>query len=161
VPDHIAHSRAAPLILVVDDDQPERIAATRMVRGLGYPARSFRQGRDALQFIERHPQAARVVLADLGMPGMDGGELVERVLDADPTMRAALMADRHDPAAAELLEGYRDLPILEKPLRFADLYQVLTGLAGLPPHGAESQPASISAASQWSRRRASGGSVSP
>ena len=153
--------RSGPLILVVDDDQPDRIAATRMVRGLGYPARSFRQGRDALQFVERHPQIARVLIADLGMPAMDGGELVERVLDADPTMRAALMADRRDPAAAELLDGYRDLPILEKPLRFANLYEVLTALVGAPPHGAESPPASMSAASQWSRRRTSGGSVSP
>jgi CheY-like chemotaxis protein len=157
----IAPLRTGPLILVVDDDQPDRIGATRMVRGLGYPARSFRQGRDVLQFVDRYPQVARVLLADLGMPVMDGGELVERVLDADPTMRAALMADRRDPAAAELLEGYRDLPILEKPLRFADLYEVLTRLAGPPPHAAESQPASISAASPWSRRRTSGGSMSP
>jgi CheY-like chemotaxis protein len=157
----IAPLRTGPLILVVDDDQPDRIAATRMVRGLGYPARSFRQGRDALQFVERHPQVARVLLADLGMPLMDGGELVERARDADPTMRAALMVDRGDPAAADLLEGYRDLPILEKPLRFAHLYQVLTRLTGLPPQVAESQPASISAATPWSRRRTSGGSLSP
>ena len=136
----IAPLRTGPLILVVDDDQPDRIAATRMVRGLGYPARSFRQGRDALQFVERHPQVARVLLADLGMPLMDGGELVERALDADPTMRAALMADRGDPAAA---------------------YAVLTRLAGLPPHVAEAQPASISAATQWNRRRTSGGSLAP
>lgn len=161
VPDRIAQPRVGPLILVVDDDQPDRISVTRMVRGLGYPARSFRQGRDALQFIERHPQVARVVLADLGMPVMDGGELVERVLDADRTMRVALMADRRDPAVAELLEGYRDLPILNKPLRFAELYRVLTELAGRPPHGTEPQPASISAASQWSRRRTSGGSKAP
>jgi CheY-like chemotaxis protein len=152
----IAPLRTGPLILVVDDDQPERIAATRMVRGLGYPARSFRQGRDVLQFVERHPQVARVVIADLGMPVMDGGELVERVLDADPTMRAALMADRDDPAAAELLEGYRDFAILRKPLVFADLHRVLTALAGPPPLAAEPQPASIAAATQWSRRRTSG-----
>ncbi len=152
----IAPLRTGPLILVVDDDQPDRIAATRMVRGLGYPARSFRQGRDALQFVERHPQVARVLVADLGMPLMDGGELVERVLDADPTMRAALMADPRDPAAAELLQGYRDLPLLKKPLRFADLYGVLTRLAGPPPNAAEAQPASITAASPWSRRRTSG-----
>jgi len=148
--------RTGPLILVVDDDQPDRISATRMVRGLGYPARSFRQGRDVLLFVERHPQAARVLIADLGMPVMDGGELVERALDADPTMRAALMADLRDPRAAELLEGYRDVPILHKPLRFADLYRVLTSLAGPPPVGAEQQPASIAAASPWSRRRTSG-----
>ena len=152
----IAPLRTGPLILVVDDDQPDRIAATRMVRGLGYPARSFRQGRDALQFVQRHPQVARVLVADLGMPTMDGGELVERVLDADPTMRAALMADPRDPAAAELIEGYRDLPLLRKPLRFADLYRVLTRLVGPAPHASEAQPASMTAASGRSRRRTSG-----
>lgn len=150
----IAPHRTGPLILVVDDDQPDRVAATRMVRGLGYPARSFRQGRDALQFVERHPQVARGLIADLGMPLMDGGELVERVLDADPTMRAALMVDRRDPRAAELLEGYRDVRTLVKPLRFAEVYGVLTALVG-PPQGAAA-PASITAASPWSRRRTSG-----
>lgn len=148
--------RTAPLVLVVDDDQPDRVAATRMVRGLGYPARSFRQGRDALQFVERHPQVARVLITDLGMPVMDGGELVERVLDADPTMRAALMADPRDPMAAELLEGYRDLPILRKPLRFAELYRLLGALAGPPPVEAGAQPASMTATAPWSRRRTSG-----
>jgi CheY-like chemotaxis protein len=148
--------RNGPLVLVVDDDQPDRIAATRMVRGLGYPARSFRQGRDVLQFVERHPQVARVLIADLGMPVMDGGELVERILDADPTMRAALMVAPRDPSVSELLEGYRDVPLLHKPLRFAELYALLTALAGPPPLGAEQQPASISAASPWSRRRTSG-----
>jgi CheY-like chemotaxis protein len=150
-----ARLRSTPLVLVVDDDQPDRIAATRMVRGLGYPARSFRQGRDVLQFVERHPQVARVVIADLGMPLMDGGELVERVRDADPTMRAVLMADPRDRTAAELLEGYRDLPMLAKPLRFADLYTVLSSLVG-PPQGTQSSPASFGTASPWPRRRTSG-----
>ncbi len=149
-------TRGGPLVLVVDDDQPDRIAATRMVRGLGYPARSFRQARDVLQFIERHPQVARVLIADLGMPVMDGGELVERARDADPSMRAVLMADLRDRATAELLEGYRDVPTLVKPLRFADLYRVLTSLVGAPPQGAPAQPASFGAASPWSRRRTSG-----
>ena len=145
-----------PLVLVVDDDQPERVAATRMVRGLGYPARSFRQGRDALEFVLRHPQVARVVLADLGMPLMDGGELVERIVDADRTVRAVLMVDPRDPTAAELREGYRDVASLQKPLRFADLYAVLTALVVPPPHGVEPHPVSITAASPWTRRRSSG-----
>ena len=152
--DRIAPLRTGPLVLVVDDDQPDRIAATRMVRGLGYPVRSFRQGRDALQFVERHPQVARVLIADLGMPLMDGGELAERALDTDPSMRVVLMADLQDPGATELLGGYRDLPLLVKPIRFADLYGALTTLVGPPPHGAT--PPSLVATTPWSRRRTSG-----
>ncbi len=150
----ITPPRAGPLVLVVDDDQPDRIASARMVRGLGYPARSFRQGRDALQFIAEHPQVARVLIADVGMPVMDGGELAERVLDADPTMRVALMADPRDPDVMELVGGYRDLPLLAKPVRFAELYGTLTRLVGPPLHGPT--PPSLVAASQWGRRRPSG-----
>jgi CheY-like chemotaxis protein len=147
-------TRSGPLVLIVDDDQPDRIAATRMVRGLGYPARSFRQGRDVLLFLERHPQVARVLIADVGMPVMDGGELAERALDAEPGIRVILVADLKDPAVAELLSGYRDLPTLIKPIRFADLYATLGAVVGPPPHG--TAPASVTAASPWTRRRTSG-----
>lgn len=150
----ISPIRTGPFVLVVDDDQPDRVAVTRMVRGLGYPVRSFRQGRDALQFIERHPQVVRTVIADLGMPSMDGGELAERALDADPSLRVALMADLKDPGVAELLNGYRDMPVLVKPVRFADLYGTLVTLVGPPPHG--SAPPSVATGSQWNRRRTSG-----
>ena len=66
------------------------------------------------------------------------------------------MVDPRDPAVAELREGYRDVASVQKPLRFAELYAVLTSLVGPPPHAGEPQPASIAAASSWSRRRSSG-----
>jgi hypothetical protein len=90
----------------------------------------------------------------MGMPGMDGGELVERALDADPRMRAILMVDLEDRGTSEILAGYRDLPILVKPVRFPDLYGSLVALVGPPRHGAV--PASVSAPSQRARKRTSG-----
>lgn len=150
----VAPLHPGPLVLVVDDDQPDRVAITRMVRGLGYQTRSCRRGQDALHFLQKHPRLVRVLVADMGMAGMDGGELVERALDLDPHLRAILMADLEDRAAAELLHGYRDLPILLKPIRFPDLYGALVALIGPPRHSAT--PGSVSAPSQRSRRRTSG-----
>ena len=137
VPD-LAPLRTGPLVLVVDDDQPDRIAATRMVRGLGYPARSFRQGRtrsSSWSGIRSSGGCCSPISACLSWTVASSWSGC-----STPIRPCALrsMADRHDPEAAELLEGYRDLPILQKPLRFADLYKVLTRLAGLPPHVAES-----------------------
>jgi CheY-like chemotaxis protein len=158
VPNHVGSAVAqlhpGPTVLVVDDDQPDRIAVTRMVRGLGYQARSCRRGQDALRFMQKHPRVVRVLVADMGMAGMDGGELVERALDADPNLRAILMADLGDRGTAELLPGYRDLPILRKPIRFPDLYGSLVALVGPPRHSAV--PASMNVSSQRSRRRPSG-----
>ena len=64
------------------------------------------------------------------MPQMDGGELVERARDLDPTLRAALLAESGDAESNELLAGYRDLPVLTKPVGFSDLYGRLRELLG-------------------------------
>lgn len=143
-----------PLILVVHDDHAERLGISRMIRGLGYPARSCRRGPDALRFLRSNPQRVHCLVADLGMPGMDGGELVERALDFDRSVRVVLMADLRDPRSAELLAGYRDLPLLLKPVRIADLHSALMALVGPPSQ--ISTPHSVSASRPRTRRRSPG-----
>jgi CheY-like chemotaxis protein len=121
-----------PLVLVVDDDSETRSAVCRMVRGLGYRVQACASGREALKYLEAHPREARLLLADLAMPQMDGGELVERARDLDPTLRVALLADTEEAEVNELLAGYRDLPVLTKPVGFSDLYGRLRELLGPP-----------------------------
>jgi CheY-like chemotaxis protein len=140
-----------PLVLVVDDNLRDRVEVTRMVRGLGYPVRACRVGSDALHFIRTNRPHVRALVAELGMDGMDGGELAERARDLDPSLCVVLLAAPDDPRAAELLAGYRDFPILLKPIRHADLYGILATLVGLPAR--TPIPASVSARGDRIRRR--------
>lgn len=55
-----------PLVLVVDDELTPRSIVARMVRSLGYRARSCRSGLVALRFLKAHPGEVRLHLADLG-----------------------------------------------------------------------------------------------
>ena len=121
-----------PLVLVVDDEPDARSGVCRMVRGLGYRVQACGSGREALDYLEAHPREVKLLLADVAMPQMDGGELVERARDLDPTLRAALLADTGDAEVNELLAGYRDLPVLGKPVGFSDLYGRLRELLGPP-----------------------------
>jgi CheY-like chemotaxis protein len=121
-----------PLVLVVDDNLGDRVEITRMVRGFGYPVRACRHGREALRVIRTSRSQVRALVADLGMHGMDGGELAERARDLHRGLRVVLLADPGNQRAADLLVGYRDLPILMKPVRHAELYGVLATLVGLP-----------------------------
>jgi CheY-like chemotaxis protein len=146
----IAPLHPGPLALVVDADHAERLGISRMIRRLGYPTRSCRRGADALSFVQCHPRWVSVLIADLGMSGRDGGELVERVLDLDRTMRVILMADLQEPRSAELLAAYRDLPHLLKPIRHADLYGALMALVG--PVRPIPTPHSVTARRQQTRR---------
>jgi CheY-like chemotaxis protein len=121
-----------PLVLVVDDQPDERSSVCRMVRGLGYRVQACASGREALAYLEDHPREVKLLLADVAMPQMDGGELVERARDLDPALRAALLADTASAEVNELLTGYRDLPVLAKPVGFSDLYGRLRELLGPP-----------------------------
>ena len=83
-----------PLVLVVDEELTRRSILSRMIRAFGYSVRNCATSRDALQFLREHPREARLLIADLMLPGMDGGELVERALDLDPTLRVLLTVDK-------------------------------------------------------------------
>lgn len=138
-----------PLVLVVDDEEAPRNAITRMLQELGYHARSCSSGPAALGFLGTHPGEARVLLADLEMPGMDGGELAERALDLDPTLVVVLMA-APDAELRELLFGYRDLPLLWKPLALPELARRIHDLVSAPRVlPGSSLPASTRSRSRW------------
>ena len=121
-----------PLVLVVDDELTPRSRLTSLVRALGFQARSCPSGATALRFLQAHPGIVRLVLADLAMPRMDGGELAERVKDLYPGVPVALMASAGDAHAGDLLEGYADLPFLQKPVALGPVAELLLDLLGPP-----------------------------
>jgi CheY-like chemotaxis protein len=143
----------APLVLVVDDELTPRSIVARMVRALGYRVRSCHSGTAALRFLQEHPGSVRLVLADLGMPRMDGGELAERAQDLGQRLRIALMASHGDPHVGDLVAGYADLPFLTKPVAFGDLAELLEQLIGLP---VPASPPARSIRKSGARRRVSG-----
>jgi two-component system, cell cycle sensor histidine kinase and response regulator CckA len=144
-----------PLVLVVDDELTPRLIITRMVRSLGYRALSCQSGRAALRYLEAHPGQVRLLLTDLGMPRMDGGELAERAKDLDANLIAVLMALPGDPLLGDLLSGYGDLPFVPKPVSFSDLAEKLERLLGIPAQPT-SPPRSMASARRRERQRPSG-----
>jgi two-component system cell cycle sensor histidine kinase/response regulator CckA len=147
-----ASPMGAPLVLVVDDELAPRSAVCRMVRGLGYRAKSLETASQALRYLDTHPGAARLLLADVAMPAMDGAELAERARDLDPRLQIALLAGA-DREIGELLEGYRDLPTLTKPVGFGELYALLREKLGPPILAAgRPMPPTASARPRSSRR---------
>ena len=123
---------AEPTVLVVDDEETPRSVTCRMIRAIGYSTHSARDGREALRFIQQHPGEIRLVLTDVIMPYMDGGELAERVRDLHPRLPIVLMSAYSAGRIAELVAAYPELPFLEKPFTTEGLHRVLTPLLGPP-----------------------------
>ena len=119
-------------VLIVDDEETPRSVACRMVRGLGYKTRTARDGREALRHLQQHPGEVRLVLTDVVMPYMDGGELAERARDLHPRLPIVLMSARPVGETAELIAAYPELPFVEKPFTTETLHRVLTPVLGPP-----------------------------
>ena len=106
---------------------------------MGFPVWSSSSSPAALRFLRDHPREMRLLLADLRLRRMDGGELAERARDLDPRIHVVLMVGSGDPHVDDLVLGYLYLPFVAKPVGFADVAAVLTDLLG-PLPAADDRP---------------------
>ena len=119
-------------ILVVDDDQGARELMNRVLQGFGAQVALAESGNAALSVL--FEQRPHVLLADLGMPGMDGFALIEqiRALDPDyggrtPAIAVTGYTSPQDRLRA-LQAGYQNH--VAKPVEPEELAIVIASLAG-------------------------------
>jgi CheY-like chemotaxis protein len=125
-----------PIVLVVESRTAARSATSRLVRALGYDARVARDGQQALRMLLQYPSLHQLVLSNIVLPDMDGGELAERVAAQEGGTRVAIIAE-YAPIgkAAAVIAAHPDVPVLRKPFGFRELYEILCPLIG-PPRAA-------------------------
>lgn len=68
----------APLISIVDDDEPNREAIEALVRSLGYTVATFASAEEYLR--SDCLESSSCVITDLQMPGMSGADLQDRLI---------------------------------------------------------------------------------
>ncbi len=110
-------------VLLVEDETPVRLLATRMLERAGYKVIAARQGREALTLLETHSGPVHLILTDVIMPEMGGRELVESLVDMHPKMRILLMSGYSDEAVLDIGEILSDAVILAKPFSYRELTQ--------------------------------------
>ena len=73
----------SPLVLVVDDEAAVRLVVQRNLTGHGYRVEAVADGRQAVEAFERAKPA--LVLLDLGLPGLDGFEVIRAIREQGAT----------------------------------------------------------------------------
>ena len=76
-PDHAMTKETRPSVLMIDDDPTMVEVYQAFLRNEPYDVLQAENGRDGLQAIEKH--APDVILLDLGLPDIDGMEILERL----------------------------------------------------------------------------------
>ena len=79
-------------ILLVDDDRTIRRTTADALRQAGYTVIDASSGADALKALEAHQGHVDLLLTDVTMQGMDGGELAEAVTAQHPAVKVLFMS---------------------------------------------------------------------
>jgi signal transduction histidine kinase/CheY-like chemotaxis protein len=130
-------------VLIVDDNELNRVVAEGMVRKLGYHAVSVGGGDEALRYLERSPHT--VVLMDVEMPRMDGYETARRATERFVGEAGPYVIGLTAHALAEVQErciasGMKDF--LTKPLRVPALTDALSRVPRWPSETSRSKESS-------------------
>jgi signal transduction histidine kinase len=79
-------------VLVVEDDESVRKLAREFLKIKGYTVLEARNAAQAIQIIQEYTGPIHLMLTDVVMPGLKGGELVEHVTNLRPDMRVLYMS---------------------------------------------------------------------
>ncbi len=112
-------------ILLVEDEMEVREMAMAALEMQGYQVTAVTNGREARDYYREHWGQVDLVLSDVVMPELDGGELLAEIQKVNPAARVLLMSGYTSEAtAAELLRrGARSF--LSKPYSLEDLWSAV------------------------------------
>jgi two-component system cell cycle sensor histidine kinase/response regulator CckA len=100
--------RGTEAVLLVDDEEMVLEVAAEMLRELGYTVLMARSGKEAIEIISKGPNLSPVpdiVILDMIMPGMGGGETYDRLKEINPDIKVLLLSGYSiDGQATEILE---------------------------------------------------------
>lgn len=123
--------RPPPAVIVLASPaSPERAAIARVARELGYRAVEADDPAEVLRRLRSHPSVAQLLLVEVSLAGMDGGEVAERARDVAPGVRVVFLSGDPEGADAELIAAYPETPVLALPSDRGTLAAVLRGALG-------------------------------
>jgi two-component system response regulator FixJ len=125
-----------PPVFLVEDDAAVRDALLLLLRAEGFQARGFATGSDFLERLPADPVAC--VVTDLRMPGIDGAEVVRRIIEKHGEAWPVVVITGHgDIASAVDLMKTGVVDFIEKPFEPHRLLETVKGcvdrLAKLAP----------------------------
>ena len=88
-------------ILLVEDESSVRRLVSQMLMLIGYRVLEAANGPEALQLIEKQTIEIDLLLTDVVMPFMNGGELAERLSRIYPRMRVLFTSGYMDDAVVQ------------------------------------------------------------
>ncbi|MBW1744581.1 MAG: response regulator, partial [Deltaproteobacteria bacterium] len=108
-------------VLLVDDEPMVLEVGTKLLEKLGYGVIQASGGRKAVEIYEERQASIDLVILDMMMPDMGGGDAFDRMKEINPDVKVILSTGyTKDGRAAEIMERGCD-GFLQKPFTIRDL----------------------------------------
>lgn len=116
-------------VLIVDDEESVLNAGEQMLRKLGYEVMLASSGQEAIELYQKDQDKIDIVLLDVVMPGMGGGETYDRMKEINPGIKVLLSSGYSiDGQATEILGRDCD-GFIQKPFDLGQLSQIIREIA--------------------------------
>jgi two-component system, cell cycle sensor histidine kinase and response regulator CckA len=119
-------------VLIVEDEAGVRELACQFLRVKGYNVLEADSGLDALDIARRHTGTIHLLLSDMVMPKMNGGDLAARLKAIRPEIRIAFMSGYSEFSRGDMSKGFPEAPVLQKPFSPASLVEIVRGALARP-----------------------------
>ncbi|MET0418980.1 MAG: response regulator [Actinoplanes sp.] len=114
-----------PTVLVVDDEEDLRDIMRRMLERRGFATLIAGDAPQAITACREHPGEIDILVTDLGLPGVSGGDLSRSATELRPGMQVVYISGLpKDIAVADGLIG-EDALLVKKPFSTESLVQAL------------------------------------
>ena len=109
------------MILLVDDEDVPRDVAKEILEALGYRVLTAKTGNEAIGVYLAKAHEIDMVILDMIMPDMDGGETFERLKEMDPEVRVLLSSGYSINGQAQEILSRGCKAFLQKPFNMTTL----------------------------------------
>ena len=113
--------RGQGTVLLVDDEDMVLEIGRALLETMGYQVVTAKDGEEAIRLYESRGSAIDLVLLDVVMPGLGGGEVFDRLKSINPDMKCLLLSGYSiDGEATEIIQRGCD-GFIQKPFKLRDL----------------------------------------
>jgi signal transduction histidine kinase/CheY-like chemotaxis protein len=136
-------ARGHETILVVEDENDVRDLACEFLTMTGYSVLRARNGVEAIDLLQRHPDRIDLVLSDVVMPKMGGSELAARLPSVRPNTKILLMSGYSEYAVESQSQDRPQHAMLSKPFSRSSLIAKIREALAAPSMATQTEPAPV------------------
>jgi len=125
-----SYSKSEGSILVVDDEQPITFFLVQVLEHLGYKVVACVSSQDAYEMFLKKKEEFDLVITDMGMPGMTGLELSEKIKRINPNIPIMLCTGFSEHVTAENYKQMGLSGFVSKPFNAGNLAREVTRVMG-------------------------------